>query len=62
MIVCLCKAVNERRLRAAVRHADEPVDEVGRRCGAGTACGACRDEVVRIVKDEQSRVEPLAAK
>lgn len=62
MIICLCKAVNERRLRDAVRSAEEPVVEVQRRCGAGTVCGACRDDVVRIVRDEQVRGEQLAAK
>lgn len=62
MIICMCKAITERRLRAAVQRADdEPVD-VQRRCGAGTSCGACRAEVERIVLQERRRVDPLAAK
>jgi len=62
MIICMCKAITERRLRAAVQRADdEPVD-VQRRSGAGTSCGMCRTDVERIVLEARRRVDPLAAK
>lgn len=46
MIVCLCHAVRDRDLDAAIAEGASTVEEVGRACGAGTGCGACIPEVV----------------
>lgn len=45
MIVCLCHPTSERDLDAIIDDGARTVEEVGRRCGAGTGCGACLDEV-----------------
>jgi len=42
MIVCLCANVSERELAATISAGASTVKEVGRRCGAGTGCGACK--------------------
>jgi bacterioferritin-associated ferredoxin len=42
MIVCLCANVSERELAAVIAAGATTVKEVGRRCGAGTGCGACK--------------------
>jgi len=42
MIVCLCANVSERQLAATIAAGATTVKEVGRRCGAGTGCGACK--------------------
>ncbi len=42
MIVCLCANVTERELVETVQAGAATVKEVGRRCGAGTGCGACK--------------------
>jgi bacterioferritin-associated ferredoxin len=42
MIVCLCANVSERDLAAVVASGATTVKEVGRQCGAGTGCGACK--------------------
>jgi bacterioferritin-associated ferredoxin len=42
MIVCLCANVSERELVATITAGASTVKEVGRRCGAGTGCGACK--------------------
>ncbi|MEO6025386.1 MAG: (2Fe-2S)-binding protein [Candidatus Binatia bacterium] len=42
MIVCLCANVTERELVETVQAGATTVKEVGRRCGAGTGCGACK--------------------
>jgi bacterioferritin-associated ferredoxin len=42
MIVCLCANVSERELVATIAAGATTVKEVGRRCGAGTGCGACK--------------------
>ena len=42
MIVCLCANVSERDLVATIAAGATTVKEVGRRCGAGAGCGACK--------------------
>ena len=42
MIVCLCANVSERELVATIAAGATTVKEVGRRCGAGQGCGACK--------------------
>ncbi len=42
MIVCLCANVSERKLLETIAAGATTVKEVGRRCGAGTGCGACK--------------------
>ena len=42
MIVCLCANVSERELVAVIAAGAATVKEVGRRCGAGAGCGACK--------------------
>ena len=42
MIVCLCANVSDREIAAVIAAGATTVKEVGRRCGAGTGCGACK--------------------
>jgi len=41
VLICSCKAVSERTVRAAIADGASSIDDVGRRCGAGTQCGGC---------------------
>jgi len=45
MIVCLCHPTSERELDAIIDDGARTVEEISRRCGAGTGCGACIDEM-----------------
>ena len=45
MIICLCHAVRDRDLDAAIAGGAASVAEAGRACGAGTGCGACIPDV-----------------
>jgi bacterioferritin-associated ferredoxin len=47
MIVCLCHGKSERDVEAAIREGADSVEAVGDRCGAGTGCGACVDEIAQ---------------
>ncbi len=66
MYVCLCKAVSNRTIRRCVSEGARTVDEVGRRCGAGTVCGTCRPDIEAIVEAETREArageDQLAAK
>lgn len=41
MILCLCKAVNDKAIDKAIDGGAKTVKEVSQKCEAGTACGAC---------------------
>jgi bacterioferritin-associated ferredoxin len=41
MIVCVCHPTSDRDLDAVIDDGARTVEEIGRRCGAGTGCGSC---------------------
>ena len=41
MIVCICKAVSDRRIRNAVSEGASSLRDVSRELGVGTCCGKC---------------------
>jgi bacterioferritin-associated ferredoxin len=45
MIVCLCHPTSDRELDAIIDDGARTVEEISRRCGAGTGCGACLGEL-----------------
>jgi bacterioferritin-associated ferredoxin len=42
MLVCHCRTVSDREVRAAIECGARTVGAVARQCGAGGACGGCR--------------------
>lgn len=62
MIVCQCKGTTDSQVRDVLTCGASCSEEVGRRCGAGTACGGCRPTLEVLVREaarEQARIEPL---
>jgi len=45
VIVCICHPTSDRDVDAVIDDGARTVQEIGRRCGAGTGCGACVDEL-----------------
>ena len=45
MIVCLCHPTSDRDVDAIIDDGARTVEEISRRCGAGTGCGACVEEL-----------------
>jgi bacterioferritin-associated ferredoxin len=45
MLVCLCHPANERDIDECIRDGARSVEDIGEMCGAGTGCGACREEL-----------------
>lgn len=67
MYLCVCKAVSHRAARELVALGVDSAEELACRTGAGTACGACQEDVERLVgrvreDRELARELPLAAK
>jgi bacterioferritin-associated ferredoxin len=44
MIVCICKAVSDRQIRAAVKDGADSLRDLTRELGVGTCCGKCLPE------------------
>lgn len=53
MYVCLCKGVTDRAVRACIRAGAVSVHEVGKGCGAGTDCGACRSMIDELIEEHE---------
>jgi bacterioferritin-associated ferredoxin len=45
MIVCMCHPTSDRDVDAIIDDGARTVEEISRRCGAGTGCGACVGEL-----------------
>jgi bacterioferritin-associated ferredoxin len=45
MIVCFCHPTSDRDLDAAIDDGARTVEDIGRRCGAGTGCGTCVEDL-----------------
>lgn len=51
MVLCICRAVTDREIDAAVHAGARSVDAVAACCGAGTDCGACREAIEALIED-----------
>ncbi len=63
MIVCHCRSRSDREIREAVERGARTVEDVGRRCGAGSDCGACRPALEWLIVETiaHRRTLPMAA-
>ncbi|HEV7755240.1 MAG TPA: (2Fe-2S)-binding protein [Mycobacteriales bacterium] len=53
MFACLCFAVTDEELDAAIDAGARTEEQVGDTCGAGTGCGSCLDRIcARLVRAE----------
>jgi bacterioferritin-associated ferredoxin len=51
MYVCLCHAVTDHEIRAAVSLGADTLDAIGEQLGVGTRCGCCRDTAAKLISD-----------
>jgi bacterioferritin-associated ferredoxin len=49
MIVCHCRAVSDRAIRAEIEQGAAREDELTARCGAGGHCGGCLPALQRLL-------------
>jgi bacterioferritin-associated ferredoxin len=62
MIVCLCRRVSDRTIRAAIADGAQSVAEVGAACRAGTGCGACHETIEDMLHEHSASEQPHAAR
>lgn len=61
MLVCHCRRVSDREIRACVRQGASSVRAVSSACGAGTCCGGCLPTIKGILKKEGEENAPVIA-
>ena len=61
MYVCLCKAVTDTQIVAAVEEGAVAVSHLEETCGLGTGCGRCRDFAQQIIDDHLAETNACAA-
>lgn len=61
MLVCHCKVVDDRTIRAAVADGAGDLDGVIERCGAGGACGGCIPGVRALLEQAAMALRDPAA-
>ena len=49
MYVCICKAISDNDIKAAILDGAEDVDAIAEQLGAGTGCGTCREFTQELI-------------
>lgn len=61
MIVCVCKAVNDRAIRRAVAEGHDTFDDLQFELGVGSQCGKCVESVCEVLFDARLEASPQHA-
>jgi bacterioferritin-associated ferredoxin len=61
VIVCHCRAVSDRAIRAVVRKGASTCREVALACHAGRMCGGCRPAIAALIDEERTQSEDAVA-
>ncbi|MCZ2098309.1 MAG: (2Fe-2S)-binding protein [Anaerolineae bacterium] len=54
MIVCICRAVSDRQIRAVVSQGARSISEVRAELGTGECCGKCSRQVRELIDQHAS--------
>jgi bacterioferritin-associated ferredoxin len=54
LIVCQCRSVTDRQVRAAVERGAEDLGDLARSCGAGTDCRGCHPTLEALLDDARA--------
>jgi bacterioferritin-associated ferredoxin len=60
MIVCLCYAVTQSDVEAEIKAGARTEQQIGDRCGAGTDCGDCSENISDILRHSTPDCETLS--
>ena len=58
MYVCICRAVTEDKVAAAIDAGAKSVEAVTASCCAGDDCGACHEMIEGMIEERHGHVEP----
>jgi|AACY02.3.fsa_nt_gi Bacterioferritin-associated ferredoxin len=52
MLVCICNAVSESRIREAIREGAATLEALQSQLAVGTCCGKCTDDTCALLTEE----------
>lgn len=55
MIICVCQAVSDRKIRAAVQSGAESLEDVQFQLGVASGCGQCAQAVCCLIAEEKKK-------
>ena len=58
MFVCVCRAVTQEQVKAAIEGGARSVEDVTEACCAGDDCGACHEKIEELIEERHGSVEP----
>jgi bacterioferritin-associated ferredoxin len=58
MYVCVCRAVTDDKIKAAIDSGARSVDDVTAACCAGDDCGACHEAIEGMIEARHGEVTP----
>jgi bacterioferritin-associated ferredoxin len=58
MYVCICRAVSDDKVKAAIDAGARSVDDVTAACCAGDDCGACHATIEALIEERHGSVAP----
>ncbi|MCB1148043.1 MAG: (2Fe-2S)-binding protein [Leptospiraceae bacterium] len=58
MIVCVCRAINDHSIKAAIHDGCSSRESLKYTIGAGAECGSCHHEIDKILHKELKSVAP----
>ncbi|MEM7274231.1 MAG: (2Fe-2S)-binding protein [Actinomycetota bacterium] len=59
MVICHCRAVNDRVIRLVASGPNVTVADVTEQCGAGGDCGGCTDAIEQLIAMTQHAEEAV---
>ena len=54
MIVCLCEAVSDRKVKKLAKNGVDNLRDLARCCGAGSQCGTCHKDLHQILNKHRT--------
>ncbi len=51
MYICICSAITDRQVRAAVAAGATSLGELSMQLGVGAGCGCCREAAQQVIQD-----------
>ena len=58
MYLCVCRAVTQQQVKAAIEGGARSVDDVTAACCAGDDCGACHGKIEELIEERHGSVAP----
>ncbi len=56
MYICICNAVTEREIRAAVEDGHDSFSKVRSCLGVATNCGRCKPDACRVIREHKAEM------